>query len=143
MLKDIAPKPSAGTIAKARTLRRAMTLPEGLLWRELRQRPGGLKFRRQHASGPYVCDFYCADARLVVEVDGEAHDRGDRPERDAGRDRWFAEHGLATLRLPAVLVLTDLGAAVRHIVAEAHARLPLHHPAARGGPPPRAKLGEE
>ena len=143
MLKDIAPKPTTGTLSKARKLRRAMTLPEVLLWRELRQRPGGLKFRRQHASGPYICDFYCVDARLVVEVDGEAHDRGDRPERDAGRDRWFAEHGLATLRLPAVLVLTDLDAAVRHVVIEACARLPLHHPAARGGPPPRDKLGEE
>ena len=143
MLKNIAPKPTSGTTAKARKLRRVMSLPEGLLWRELRQRPAGLKFRRQHASGPYIADFYCGDARLVVEIDGSAHDFGDRPARDAERDRWFTEHGLATLRLPAALVPADLDAAVRHIVHEGRARLPLHHPAAPGGPPPRDKLGEE
>ncbi len=79
----------------------------------------------------------------MVEVDGEAHSRGDQPERDAARNEWFERHGLATLRLPAVLVLSDLDAAVRHIVHEASARLPLHHPAAPGGPPPRDKLGED
>ena len=51
MFKAIAPKPKSGTIDKARKLRREMSLPEGLLWRELRARPGGLKFRRQHPSG--------------------------------------------------------------------------------------------
>jgi hypothetical protein len=47
-----------------------MSLPEGLLWRELRKRPSGLKFRRQHPAGIYVLDFYCAAARLAIEVDG-------------------------------------------------------------------------
>ncbi len=62
MLKDISPRPKPGKIDRARKLRRGMTLPEGLLWRELRQRPAGLKFRRQHPSGAYILDFYCSDA---------------------------------------------------------------------------------
>lgn len=120
-----------------------MSLPEVLLWQELRKRPGGLKFRRQHGSGDYVLDFYCSDARLGIEVDGLAHDRGDRPLQDAERDAWFAEAGIATLRISARDVLADLGAAVSYIAGEACLRLPLHHPAAPGGPPPRDKLGED
>jgi very-short-patch-repair endonuclease len=100
-----------------------MSLPEVLLWRELRQRPAGLKFRKQHSSGPYTADFFCHEARLVVEVDGEAHDRGDRPQRDAARDAWFAERGFNVLRLPAVEVLSDLEAVVLGII-EAAGRTP-------------------
>jgi very-short-patch-repair endonuclease len=143
MFKDIAPKPKAGTVRKARKLRRAMTLPEVLLWRELKLRPWGLKFRREHGSGDYVLDFYCSDARLAIEVDGIAHDMGDRPVRDERRDAWFAENGIRTLRIQATDVLRDLPAALEAIVQSARSRLPLHHPAAPGGPPPRDKLGED
>lgn len=136
MYRDISPRPKTGTVNKARTLRREMTLPEVLLWQVLRQRPDGLKFRRQHAAGPYVLDFYCGDARLAIEVDGEAHERGDRPARDSARDAWLEWRGIATLRVPAREVLRDLGAVVRLVTAEAGARLPLHHPS--DGPPPRA-----
>jgi very-short-patch-repair endonuclease len=88
-----------------------------------------------------VLDFFCSDARLAIEVDGEAHSRGDRPERDAARDQWLRSAGIETLRIPAVAVLDDADAVLRWITAEATARLPLHHPA--GGPPPRDKLGED
>ena len=127
----------------SRARRRQMSFPEVLLWEALRKRPGGLKFRREHPTGEYSLDFYCGDARLAIEVDGEVHARGDRPERDARRDAWLAAAGVATMRAPAIEVLHDLDAVVRGIVAEARSRLPLHHPAARGGPPPRGELGEE
>ena len=143
MLKNVAPKSSAGTARNARKLRRNMTLPEVVLWHWLRQRPEGLKFRRQHPSGPYVLDFFCSDARLAIEVDGEAHSRGDRPQRDRTRDQWLRSAGIETLRIPAAAILDDADAALRWILAEATARLPLHHPAAPGGPPPRGKLGED
>jgi very-short-patch-repair endonuclease len=143
MLKNIAPRPSTGTVTQSRRLRRRMSLPEILLWRELRTRPAALKFRRQHPTGPYTLDFFCSDARLAIEVDGEAHGRGDRPQRDATRDAWLARAGVKTMRIPAIEVLHDLDAVLRGIITEATARLPLHHPAAPAGPPPRAKLGEE
>ena len=143
MLKDIAPKAGPRTTRNARDLRRRMTLPEVILWQSLRQRPGGLKFRRQHPSGPYILDFYCSDARLAVEVDGEAHSRGDRPQRDEARDAWFRAAGIESLRITAAALLEDPESVVRWIIAEAAARLPLHHPAAPGGPPPRGKLGED
>jgi very-short-patch-repair endonuclease len=143
MLKDKAPKPRSGSVARARSLRKSMTLPEVLLWQALRARPHGLKFRKQHPSGPFIIDFYCSDARLVVEVDGEAHSCGERPAKDEARDAWFARWQIATLRVPAMEVLRDLDAVVRGIVHAATIRLPLHHPAAPGGPPPRDELGED
>src|SRR6202050_1672909 len=73
----------AKTIDNAQRLRRPLSAPEARLWNRLRTRaPGKPFFRRQHPIGPYVLDFYCAKARLAVEIDGVTHDMGDRPQRD-------------------------------------------------------------
>ena len=143
MLKDTAPKARKTATANARDLRRKMTLPEVIVWHWLRKRPNGLKFRRQHPTGRYVLDFFCSDARLAVEIDGQGHNLGSVPERDATRDAWLQTAGIKTLRIAAADVLNDADAVLRWIMAEAAARLPLHHPAAPGGPPPRDKLGED
>ncbi|MBY8822031.1 endonuclease domain-containing protein [Sphingomonas colocasiae] len=111
-----------GTVKRARSLRRTMSLPEVLLWRALRGRPYGLKFRRQHPAGDYVIDFFCLEAGLGIEVDGVSHDMGDRPERDMARDAWLLEQGAEVLRIPARDVLDDLDAVVRHIVAAVRRR---------------------
>jgi very-short-patch-repair endonuclease len=143
MLRNIAPKAQAIAVRRARNLRAGMSLPEVLLWQALRKRPSGLKFRRQHPSGPYILDFFCSDARLAIEIDGEAHDRGRRPARDIARDNWLQGASIETMRIPARELLRDLDAAVRGVVAETLARLPLHPPASPGGPPPRDELGED
>src|SRR5688572_7891443 len=108
MLKNIAPKGRKRSVTCARRLRREMTLPEVLLWQALRRNPQGVKFRRQHASGPYILDFFCSDARLAIEIDGEAHARGARLRNDVARDRWLMEAGIETLRIPAEDVLRDV-----------------------------------
>ena len=116
-----APRP---TIRLARRLRRQMTPPELRLWAALRGRAhGALIFRRQHPMGPFVLDFYCAEARLAVEVDGEGHWRGDEPARDARRDLWFARRGVETLRIEAPDVRDDLEGVIERIAAAARARL--------------------
>src|SRR5579862_1871331 len=75
------------TVRNARNLRRKLSPPEARLWTRLRERvPGRPVFRRQHPIGPYVLDFYCAKARLAVEIDGASHDMGDRPQRDIRRN---------------------------------------------------------
>lgn len=129
----------AETVHRSRRLRKDMTLPEVVLWTALRTRPAGLKFRRQHPAGLYTLDFFCASAKLAVEVDGEAHGRGDRPVKDERRDAWLTSEGVHVLRLPATLILRDLDAAVAAIVAAGARARPLHQPSA--GSPPRS--GEE
>ena len=135
MFKDIAPKPASGAVARARKLRKEMTLPEVLLWRLLRGQPQGVKFRRQHPSSRIGMDFYCSDARLVFEVDGIAHDMGDNPERDLNRDAWLRSKGIETVRIPATDVLKDAAAVADGILAMTLSRLPLHHPARAGRSP--------
>jgi len=137
-------KGTGKAIRRARELRRTMTLPEVLLWQQLRKARAGHKWRKQHPAGPYDLDFYCDRAKLCVEVDGEAHDRGDRPRRDVYRDAWLLDHGVATLRIRAVDVLKNLEGVLTHITENARSRAPLHHPPkVAGGPPPPDKLGED
>jgi very-short-patch-repair endonuclease len=107
---------------RARGLRQAMSAPEITLWQVLRHQPGGFKFRRQHPSGPYIADFYCHDARLIVEVDSEAHDRGDRQTRDASRDAWFGERGLTTLRIAATDIQKNIDGVTVQILTTAAIR---------------------
>lgn len=95
------------TVRKARTLRSDMSLPEVLLWQILRTRPAGLKFRRQHPVGPYIADFYCASAKTVIEIDGLAHEMGDRSSLDEVRDTILRERGLSIIRILAGEVLRD------------------------------------
>ena len=110
------PRETNATVLRARALRRNMTLPEGMLWQELRKRPGGLKFRRQHPVGRCIVDFYCAATRVVIEVDGESHSMGDRPERDKRRDYWLTEQGLRVLRFAAADVMKDLASVITAIL---------------------------
>jgi very-short-patch-repair endonuclease len=89
----------------AKQQRRNMTPPEVRLWALLRRSPGGVSFRRHHPVGPYVADFYCAAARLVIEIDGLIHDY--TVERDKRRDEYMRGLGLSVLRIPAPEVMRD------------------------------------
>jgi len=94
------------TIQAARSLRRSLSPPEARLWNRLRQRASEKPtFRRQHPIGPYVLDFYCAKARLAVEIDGLSHDLGERPQRDEQRDAWLKAQGVTVIRFAALDVL--------------------------------------
>jgi very-short-patch-repair endonuclease len=97
-----------------------MTPPEVRLWLRLRQRSAGYPaFRRQHPVGPYILDFYCAAARLAIEVDGSwCHD----PDYDRRRDAWLLTQGITVMRYPAVTVLRDLNEVAQSIVETALAR---------------------
>ncbi|WP_082731010.1 MULTISPECIES: endonuclease domain-containing protein [unclassified Sphingomonas] len=124
------------TIQLARRERRSGNPPEVMLWRALRLRPGGYRFRRQHPIGAYSLDFACLSARLAIEIDGEAHDRGNRPARDAQRDVKLESLGFQTLRIPAREVFRSVDDVVTAIVTACAARAPLHRPA--DGPPPHS-----
>ncbi|MEO8141551.1 MAG: DUF559 domain-containing protein [Sphingomicrobium sp.] len=112
---------------RARKLRRVMTKPERLLWWALKANQTGFHFRKQHAAGPYVLDFYCDRARLCVEVDGTSHDFTSR--HDLARDRFLTRWGIVTLRIPAREVLGNLQGVVEHLALVARDR-PIRQPAA-------------
>lgn len=82
---------------RARSFRSEMGASEEVLWKLLRKDRLGFRFRRQFAIGRYVTDFYCHEARLAVEVDGEIH--GFTQQRDEARDAALAELGVLTYRL--------------------------------------------
>ncbi len=85
-----------------------MTLPEVILWQELRRgRSKGLQFRRQHPIGPYILDFFCPAARLALEIDGSSHDNEQQYQHDERRDEWLAARGINVLRIAAAEVLRD------------------------------------
>ena len=123
-------------VKRARELRRQMSLPEVLLWQQLRRHPGGYKFRRQFPTGKMTTDFACLERRLIIEVDGEAHNFGDQPRRDAGRHAMLGRDGFGVLRIPARDVLRNMDGVIRYIVEACSTVGPLHHPS--GGSPPRS-----
>jgi very-short-patch-repair endonuclease len=96
-----------------------MSLPEAYLWQVLRRRPDGLKFRRQHPFEHYTADFYCAAAKLVVEIDGASHGMGDNPGRDTQRDASMRKEGLQVLRFNADDVMKDVESVLTAIVLAA------------------------
>jgi len=75
---------------RARELRREMTPAERKLWARIRDgQLDGAHFRKQHAVGNFIVDFFCAKAKLVIEVDGDTH--ADQVEYDEERTRWLNE----------------------------------------------------
>jgi len=85
---------------RRRALRANLTPAEAALWRLLqRSQLQGRKFRRQHSIGPYIVDVYCPSERLVLELDGSAHDSGQAAARDLDRERFLVGAGLTVLRL--------------------------------------------
>ena len=91
----------------ARTLRQRPTEAEQHLWKYLRRnRLLGYKFRRQHAIGKYIVDFLCYEKKVVVEVDGEIHDR--HKEYDAQRDRYLQLYGYSVVRFSNEEVLYNI-----------------------------------
>ena len=126
------------TIARARALRRRMSLPEVILWKAVRRGRLGVHFRRQHPEGPWILDFYCHDARLAVEVDGATHDDAERIRLDRKRTAWLERRGISVHRIPARAVLGNLDGVLTGL-KERIGQGPLHRRA--GGP--RTPAGED
>lgn len=87
-------------VERVRKLRREMSVSEKTLWLFLRDNRLGFKFRRQHPVDRFSLDFYCPEAMLNVEVDGEQH--ADSVASDAERDDILASYGIEVLRIPSV-----------------------------------------
>lgn len=92
-----------------RALRKETTEAEDKLWQHLRNKKlNGLKFRRQHPLHNYIADFYCHEAKLVIEIDGAVHTTKDNAEYDKGRTYELQELGVTVLRFWNDEVMNDI-----------------------------------
>ena len=105
----------APTVERARQLRREQTPAEQKLWAALRgSLLGGFKFRRQRLIGRFIVDFFCAEAKLVVEIDGDVH--AGQEEYDQVRTDWLEERGYRVIRFCNEDVIKDIDAVGREIL---------------------------
>jgi very-short-patch-repair endonuclease len=115
---------SASVQPRAKELRQRMTPAEHILWERLRgRRLSGLKFRRQHPTGACVVDFYCAKARLVIEIDGGIH--LGQVEADADRSHELEAQGYQVLRFTNELIEADLESVLSAIQIACQSKAPL------------------
>ena len=103
----------------AQRLRREATPEENHLWYDfLRTYP--IQFKRQFIIGSYIADFYCDQAKLVIELDGEQHYVNDAPEYDAARTAYFESLGITVLRFDNSEIKREFEAVCRTIEAIVH-----------------------
>jgi very-short-patch-repair endonuclease len=108
---------SAQIQQRARELRKNLTPAEQKLWQHLRRgQSDGLHWRKQHAVGTYIVDFFCAKAKLVVEVDGDSH--ADQIEYDEARTAYLNELGYTVIRFTNREVFNQCEAVVQQIADE-------------------------
>ena len=91
---------SAGPIIfqRAKALRNRLTDAERVLWMQLRTKPKGYKFRRQHPAGNYILDFYCHALKLAIEADGDIHNKEKVQEADRERQKNLESEGIYVIR---------------------------------------------
>ena len=120
-------------VTLARRLRKATTPAERHLWFELRRLPiSGSHFRRQATIGPFVVDFVCHGAKLVIEIDGGVHDDPVRALRDLERQDWIEGRGYRVMRFTNRQVMASPAQVARVIFAEVRARVRSAPPLLRG-----------
>ena len=107
---------------RALELRGRMTPEEHVIWQELRGNRLGAHFRRQQVLAPYIVDFYCHAARLVVEIDGSLH--REQQGYDKMRDDYFRRCGIRVLRVSNGSVRDDLASVIAAIRAALRRRVP-------------------
>ena len=101
-------------VSNARNLRKNMTKEERHLWYDfLKDYP--VRFYRQKILGRYIVDFYCADAKLVIELDGSQHYDPNEIKRDKERTAFLEQYGLTVLRIPNNEVIRNFRGACEYI----------------------------
>ena len=104
--------------SRARRLRRDLTDAERIVWDMVRaHRLNGFGFRRQTPIGPFIADFVCHTAHLIVEIDGSQHADAAHMKRDAQRDAFLASKGFRVLRFSNHDVMTNRTGVLETIAA--------------------------
>ena len=105
-------------LSQTQRLRAEMTPAEQLLWTKLRSKQcHSFKFRRQHAIGPFIVDFFCPEQLLVVEIDGDVHAEKKKTTKDRQRERYLRSLGLQVIRYTNHEVLNNLDGVLEHLLS--------------------------
>ena len=121
------PKPKGHSVSPAllqrsRDFRHPLIPPEAKVWDAVRDRRIGFKIRRQHLIGRFIADFSCAEAKLVIEIDGDTHEAPDQGAYDASRTAWLGERGYEVIRFGAGEVGRNLAGVLEAIRGACEAR---------------------
>jgi very-short-patch-repair endonuclease len=117
-------------LQRARGMRQESAPAEQRLWSALRSRQlGGFKFRRQQTIGNFIADFYCAECRLIVELDGDSH--SERQVYDEKRSKWLEMEDYAIVRYVNTDVFENLTNLLSDLLKLCESRNP--HRIERGG----------
>src|SRR3990172_506958 len=96
-------------LKRSRDLRHPLTPAETRLWHQVRDHELGVHIRREQVLlGRFIADFYCAGARLSIEIDGDTHSDPDQAEYDAARSEWLEAHEVRVIRFTNDEVLRNL-----------------------------------
>jgi very-short-patch-repair endonuclease len=126
--------PTSKERTRARALRHRLTDAERKLWWHLRYRmpTDGTHFRRQVPIGPYIADFCCLKARLIIEVDGNQHGYDQNIVRDARRTAYLTAQGFRVLRVTNREVFTAIDGVLEAIYVELGTSTPTPNPSPQG-----------
>jgi len=103
-------------LQRSRDMRHPLTPAESKVWARVRNNQLGYKIRRQHPIGHFITDFYCATAKLVIEIDGNTHAESDQVEYDAARTVWLEALGYTVIRFNNIDVYRNLDSVLRAIM---------------------------
>ncbi|MFH1711879.1 MAG: endonuclease domain-containing protein [Patescibacteria group bacterium] len=103
-------------LQRQKEMRKGSTPAEHALWQHLRKRQlDNLKFRRQHGIGPYIVDFYCDQCKLIIEVDGDIHNKPEIGDYDRDRQEQLEELGYTIIRVRNEAVLKNIELVLKNI----------------------------
>ena len=107
------------TLLKSKELRKSLTPEEAILWTQLKaHKLNGSKWRKQHPIGPYILDFYCANAKLCIELDGQGHYTFHGSREDDIRTQFLNSKGIRVIRFENRLIWDNLQEVVDIIKTE-------------------------
>ena len=110
-------------LARAREMRHPQTPAETTLWHTLRNRQHSFKFRRQHPIDRFIADFYCAQAKLLIEIDGTSHLEITQKEYDRARTEFMEEMGYKVIRFTNDNVKYNIEEVVSEILQSVNSRI--------------------
>lgn len=109
-------------------LRKHATIAERILWKHVRSKQLGVKFRRQYSIGGYIVDFFCYELKLIVELDGGIHGTEENILKDRKRESWLRAQGYTILRYTNEQVINT----TEHVCTDLKQHIARYSPPRRG-----------